>query len=216
MAIEAELTRRVGMLGLAAHGSLAQRPGGHDTRLYAKRRAGEPMAANVALREALIAQAGESSTSSAGLHAPAACPAGAVLSPYARLRADARSRDYDRLAAARNAADACPWERRWRNYLPLDRFATAEALGFDHPIPNSLDAVRPRLPARPHLRLQRVVFAPVAFVRGNRAVVVGGVRLHHAVGRLLHWLFHHALRRRTPTRSHPRQVGPGRAIWWPS
>lgn len=39
-----------------------------------------------------------------------------------------------------------PWEPpRWPGTTyPLDRFATAEALGFDHPIPNSLDAVSDR------------------------------------------------------------------------
>ena len=56
------------------------------------------------------------------------------------------ARDYDRLAAARNAADACPLGAAALagTTYPLDRFATAGALGFDHPIPNSLDAVSDR------------------------------------------------------------------------
>ena len=56
------------------------------------------------------------------------------------------ARDYERLAAARDAADACPLGAAALagTTYPLDRFATAEALGFDHPIPNSLDAVSDR------------------------------------------------------------------------
>ena len=44
------------------------------------------------------------------------------------------------------AADACPLGAAALagTTYPLDRFATAEALGFDHPIPNSLDAVSDR------------------------------------------------------------------------
>ena len=58
MAIEAELTRRVGDAGARLHtGRSRNDQVATDTRLYAKRRAGELMAANVALREALIAQA---------------------------------------------------------------------------------------------------------------------------------------------------------------
>lgn len=56
MAIEAELTRRVGDAGARLHtGRSRNDQVATDTRLYAKRRAGELMAANVALREALIA-----------------------------------------------------------------------------------------------------------------------------------------------------------------
>ena len=110
MAIEAELTRRVGDAGARLHtGRSRNDQVATDTRLYAKRRAGELMAANVA---------------------------------YVQMLA----RDYDRLAAARNAADACPLGAAALagTTYPLDRFATAEALGFDHPIPNSLDAVSDR------------------------------------------------------------------------
>ena len=54
--------------------------------------------------------------------------------------------DAESPAAARNAADACPLGAAALagTTYPLDRFATAEALGFDHPIPNSLDAVSDR------------------------------------------------------------------------
>ncbi len=58
MAIEAELTARIGDAGARLHtGRSRNDQVATDTRLYAKQRATDLMAANVALREALIAQA---------------------------------------------------------------------------------------------------------------------------------------------------------------
>lgn len=127
-----------------------------DTRLYAKRRAGELMAANVALREALIAQAEANFDVilPGYTHLQHAQPV--LFSHHMLAYVQMLARDYDRLAAARNAADACPLGAAALagTTYPLDRFATAEALGFAPSHPElARCCVRPRLSARPHLRL---------------------------------------------------------------
>ena len=147
MAIEAELTRRVGDAGARLHtGRSRNDQVTTDTRLYAKRRAGELMAANVALREALIAQAEANFDVilPGYTHLQHAQPV--LFSHHMLAYVQMLARDYERLAAARDAADACPLGAAALagTTYPLDRFATAEALGFDHPIPNSLDAVSDR------------------------------------------------------------------------
>ena len=142
MAIEAELTRRVGDAGARLHtGRSRNDQVATDTRLYAKRRAGELMAANVALREALIAQAEANFDVilPGYTHLQHAQPV--LFSHHMLAYVQMLARDWNRLAAARDAADACALAG---TTYPLDRFATAEALGFDHPIPNSLDAVSDR------------------------------------------------------------------------
>ena len=147
MAIEAELTRRVGDAGARLHtGRSRNDQVATDTRLYAKRRAGELMAANVALREALIAQAEANFDVilPGYTHLQHAQPV--LFSHHMLAYVQMLARDWNRLAAARDAADACPLGAAALagTTYPLDRFATAEALGFDHPIPNSLDAVSDR------------------------------------------------------------------------
>ena len=147
MAIEAELTRRVGDAGARLHtGRSRNDQVATDARLYAKRRAGELMAANVALREALIAQAEANFDVilPGYTHLQHAQPV--LFSHHMLAYVQMLARDYERLAAARDAADACPLGAAALagTTYPLDRFATAEALGFDHPIPNSLDAVSDR------------------------------------------------------------------------
>ena len=147
MAIEAELTRRVGDAGARLHtGRSRNDQVATDTRLYAKRRAGELMAANVALREALIVQAEANFDVilPGYTHLQHAQPV--LFSHHMLAYVQMLARDYERLAAARDAADACPLGAAALagTTYPLDRFATAEALGFDHPIPNSLDAVSDR------------------------------------------------------------------------
>ena len=55
-------------------------------------------------------------------------------------------RDFARLLNAYDAADANPLGAAALagTTYPLDRFQTTEDLGFDHPIPNSMDAVSDR------------------------------------------------------------------------
>ena len=147
MAIEAELTARIGDAGARLHtGRSRNDQVATDTRLYAKRRAGELMAANVALREALIAQAEANFDVilPGYTHLQHAQPV--LFSHHMLAYVQMLARDYERLAAARDAADACPLGAAALagTTYPLDRQRTTELLGFDHAIPNSLDAVSDR------------------------------------------------------------------------
>ena len=143
MAIESELTARIGDAGARLHtGRSRNDQVVTDTRLYAKERVGDLMAANLALREALVEAAEK--------HFDVILPgythlqhAQPVLLPHHVLAyAWMLARDFERLAAARKAADASPLGAAALagTTYPLDRFATTAALGFAHPIPNSLDA----------------------------------------------------------------------------
>lgn len=147
MAIESELTARIGSAGARLHtGRSRNDQVATDTRLYAKQRAADLMAANVALREALLAQA----ETNFGVilpgytHLQHAQPV--LFSHHMLAYVWMLARDFDRLAAAQAAADANPLGAAALagTTYPLDRFATTSALGFDHPIPNSLDAVSDR------------------------------------------------------------------------
>ena len=117
-----------------------------DTRLYAKQRAADLMAANVALREALVTQAeAHFDVILPGYtHLQHAQPV--LFSHHLLAYAHMLARDFERLAAARAAADASPLGAAALagTTYPLDRHATAAALGFARPIPNSLDAVSDR------------------------------------------------------------------------
>lgn len=147
MAIEAELTARIGDAGARLHtGRSRNDQVATDTRLYAKQRATDLMAANAALREALIAQAeGHFDVILPGYtHLQHAQPV--LFSHHLLAYAWMLARDFERLAAARAAADRSPLGAAALagTTYPLDRHATAAALGFAGPIPNSLDAVSDR------------------------------------------------------------------------
>ena len=147
MSVESELTARIGTAGARLHtGRSRNDQVATDTRLYAKQRAADLMAANVALREALVAQAEEhfGVILPGYTHLQHAQPV--LLSHHLLAYAWMLTRDFERLAAARKAADASPLGAAALagTTYPLDRFATARTLGFDHPIPNSLDAVSDR------------------------------------------------------------------------
>ena len=147
MAIEGELIRRIGAPGARLHtGRSRNDQVATDTRLYAKGRCTQLMEANLELRRALFAQAEQ--------HLDVILPGYTHLQHAQPVRLSHHllayvwmlGRDFERLAAARAAADACPLGAAALagTTYPLDRFATASALGFDHPIPNSLDAVSDR------------------------------------------------------------------------
>ncbi len=147
MAIEAELTRRIGDAGARLHtGRSRNDQVATDTRLYAKRRCSDLMAANVALREALIscAEAHTGVILPGYTHMQHAQPV--LFSHHMLAYVWMLTRDFGRLKAAYREADANPLGSAALagTTYPLDRFATTEALGFDHPIPNSLDAVSDR------------------------------------------------------------------------
>lgn len=147
MAIESELTARIGDAGARLHtGRSRNDQVVTDTRLYAKERAADLMAANLALREALV-EAAEKHCDvilPGYTHLQHAQPV--LLSHHLLAYAWMLARDFERLAAARKAADASPLGAAALagTTYPLDRFATTAALGFARPIPNSLDAVSDR------------------------------------------------------------------------
>lgn len=147
MAIESELTARIGDAGARLHtGRSRNDQVVTDTRLYAKKRAADLMAANLALREALV-EAAEKHCDvilPGYTHLQHAQPV--LLSHHLLAYAWMLARDFERLTAARAAADASPLGAAALagTTYPLDRFATTAALGFARPIPNSLDAVSDR------------------------------------------------------------------------
>ena len=147
MSVEKALTAEIGDAGARLHtGRSRNDQVATDTRLYAKLRATDLMRANVALRHALIGQA----EANFGVilpgytHLQHAQPV--LFSHHMLAYVWMLARDYRRLQAARDAADACPLGAAALagTTYPLDRQMTAGELGFASVIPNSLDAVSDR------------------------------------------------------------------------
>ena len=147
MAIESELTRRIGAAGGRLHtGRSRNDQVATDTRLAAKALARGLMERNLALREALVAAAKDAgATILPGMtHLQHAQPV--LFAHHLLAYAWMLARDFGRLAAAFDAADASPLGAAALagTTYPLDRQMTAEALGFSRVIENSLDAVSDR------------------------------------------------------------------------
>lgn len=147
MAIEGELTRRIGTAGARLHtGRSRNDQVATDTRLYAKARCTQLMEANLELRRVLVqqAQAHFDVVLPGYTHMQHAQPV--LLSHHLLAYVWMLGRDFGRLAAARDAADVSPLGAAALagTTYPLDRHATASALGFSGPVPNSLDAVSDR------------------------------------------------------------------------
>ncbi len=147
MSIERELIARIGDAGARLHtGRSRNDQVATDTRLYMKERAGDLMAANLSLREALLAQAeAHKDVIMPGYtHMQHAQPV--LFAHHLLAYTWMFARDFQRLAAARAAADANPLGSAALagTTYPLDRTQTTEALGFAQAIPNSLDAVSDR------------------------------------------------------------------------
>lgn len=147
MSVEKALTADIGDAGARLHtGRSRNDQVATDTRLYAKQRATDLMRANIALRHALIAQAEANFDVilPGYTHMQHAQPV--LFSHHMLAYVWMLSRDYRRLQAARDAADACPLGAAALagTTYPLDRQMTARELGFASVIPNSLDAVSDR------------------------------------------------------------------------
>ena len=145
--IEGELTRRIGTAGARLHtGRSRNDQVATDTRLYAKARCAQLMEANLELRHVLVqqAQAHFDVVLPGYTHMQHAQPV--LLSHHLLAYVWMLGRDFERLAAARDAADVSPLGAAALagTTYPLDRHATASALGFSGPVPNSLDAVSDR------------------------------------------------------------------------
>ncbi len=147
MSIEAALTEKVGDAGARLHTARSRNDQVvTDVRLYAKRRCGDLLRANLALREALLKVAQEQGDAVLPgythlQHAQPVLLAHHLLAYYWMF-----TRDYERLVAARHAADANPLGAAALagTSYPIDRQKTADELGFSRVIPNSLDAVSDR------------------------------------------------------------------------
>ena len=147
MSIESVLTSEIADAGARLHtGRSRNDQVCTDTRLFAKKRARDLMAANVELREALVSQAEKhfDVILPGYTHMQHAQPV--LFSHHMLAYVWMLDRDFDRLRAAYDAADANPLGSAALagTTYPLDRFMTAEALGFSRVIPNSLDAVSDR------------------------------------------------------------------------
>ena len=147
MSIESELTRRIGEAGKRLHtGRSRNDQVATDTRLGCKALAKELMEANLHLRQVLIAAAQKYSDVilPGYTHLQHAQPV--LFSHHLLAYAWMFTRDFQRLVAAFDAADASPLGAAALagTTYPLDRQMTAAELGFSRVIPNSLDAVSDR------------------------------------------------------------------------
>lgn len=147
MSVEKALIADIGDAGARLHtGRSRNDQVATDTRLFAKARCAQLMAANVKLRRALIAQAEANFDVilPGYTHMQHAQPV--LFSHHMLAYAWMLTRDFGRLINARRAADACPLGSAALagTTYPLDRRMTADALGFSGVIPNSLDAVSDR------------------------------------------------------------------------
>ena len=147
MAVESELTRRIGEAGKRLHtGRSRNDQVATDTRLAAKGLARELMGAALELRRVLVevAEAHPSAILPGYTHLQHAQPV--LLSHHLLAYSWMFKRDFDRLHAAYDAADMCPLGAAALagTTYPLDRRMTAFELGFSGVIPNSLDAVSDR------------------------------------------------------------------------
>jgi argininosuccinate lyase len=147
MAVEAELTRRIGEPGKRLHTARSRNDQvATDTRLHAKRAAGELLEHLARLQEVLVtlAQTNADVVMPGYTHMQKAQPvlfAHHVLAYFWML-----SRDAKRLKGAYDAADALPLGSAALagTTFPIDRDAVARELGFSAISKNSLDAVSDR------------------------------------------------------------------------
>lgn len=147
MAIEAELTRRIGDAGKRLHtGRSRNDQVACDTRLYIKERIADLMKANIALREALVKKADENIDviMPGYTHMQHAQPI--LFAHHLLAYVQMFERDFIRLEAARTSADVNPLGSAALagTTYPIDRQMTTDALGFASASSNSLDAVSDR------------------------------------------------------------------------
>jgi len=147
MAIEAELTRRIGDTGKRLHtGRSRNDQVATDTRLHLKREALRLLCAVDAVRAVLAARAEEhlGVVLPGYTHLQKAQPV--LLGHHLLAYSWMLTRDARRLRAAYEAADASPLGSAALagTTFPLDRQAVADELGFASVIPNSMDAVSDR------------------------------------------------------------------------
>lgn len=147
MAVESALTKNIGVAGQRLHtGRSRNDQVATDLRLYAKQAAAHLLEGNCALRAALV--------QAAKYHFDVVLPGYTHLQHAQPILFSHHllayfwmlTRDFDRLTYAMKAADANPLGSAAMagTTYPLDRQMTTDLLGFDHAIPNSIDAVSDR------------------------------------------------------------------------
>ena len=147
MAIEKTLIKDVGVAGARLHtGRSRNDQVATDTRLHAKDLLNELLTQNCALRSVIYAKACDNFDviMPGYTHLQHAQPV--LFSHHMLAYFWMFTRDFTRLVAAFDAADANPLGSAALagTTYPLDRQKTTDELGFDHMIPNSLDAVSDR------------------------------------------------------------------------
>ena len=144
MAIEKTLIKDVGVAGARLHtGRSRNDQVATDTRLHAKDLLNELLTQNCALRSVIYAKACDNFDviMPGYTHLQHAQPV--LFSHHMLAYFWMFTRDFTRLAAAFDANPLGSAALAGTTY-PLDRHMTTELLGFDHPIPNSMDAVSDR------------------------------------------------------------------------
>ena len=147
MAVEKNLTARIGAPGARLHtGRSRNDQVATDLRLLAKDLVADLMKQNIALREALIASAKQNPdvVMPGYTHLQHAQPV--LFAHHLLAYVWMLTRDFARLQAAFTAADASPLGSAALagTSFALERARTAELLGFERVIPNSMDAVSDR------------------------------------------------------------------------
>lgn len=147
MAVEGELTEDIGAAGQRLHtGRSRNDQVATDIRMHAKYLLDELMAENYSLRKVIVRAARKyfGVVMPGYTHLQHAQPI--LFSHHLLAYFWMFTRDFKRLSDAFDAADANPLGAAALagTTYPLDRHYTTELLGFDHPIPNSLDAVSDR------------------------------------------------------------------------
>ena len=147
MAIERALTERIGAAGGRLHtGRSRNDQTAVDTHMIARDLADEVLASLAHMEQVVLERAeGEFGVVMPGYtHLQPAQPV--LLSHHLLAYFWMFTRDFARAHAARAAANRCPLGAAALagTTYPLDRKMTSDALGFDAPIPNSMDAVSDR------------------------------------------------------------------------
>ncbi|MDE7244609.1 MAG: argininosuccinate lyase, partial [Oscillospiraceae bacterium] len=147
MNVEALLTERIGAAGKRLHTARSRNDQvAVDLRLYLRRETGKIMGQILDLQAAILEQAErhQETVMPGYTHLQRAQPisfAQHLLAYGEQLR-----RDAERLADCRKRMNVCPLGSGALagTTYPIDRWATAKALGFDRPCSNSLDGVSDR------------------------------------------------------------------------
>ena len=147
MHVEARLTELVGDAGGRLHTARSRNDQvATDLRLWVRDAIDETRAALASLQETLLARAGEhAATIMPGFtHLQSAQPV--TLGHHLLAYFEMFDRDRSRLADCRKRLNRCPLGSGALagTSIPIDRDMTAEALGFDGPTANSMDAVSDR------------------------------------------------------------------------